>query len=314
MQKILVVGEVLVEIMADAPGNGFLEPIALTGPFPSGAPAIFIDQVARLGQPGAILATVGDDDFGRLNVARLDADGVDVSGIAVDPERPTGSAFVRYREDGSRDFVFNLRHSACGAPLKSEAIDRAIASANHLHVMGSSLSAASIATLNLDLAERIRAAGGTVSFDPNVRKEMLDAPGVGATMRRLLALTDLFLPSGDELQTFFPSPDDDTSLRLGLDSGIGTIVYKRGRLGARAVDRNADVSVAAFTVDEIDPTGAGDCFGATFATMWLRSRPLLEALTLAAAAGAMAVTRRGPMEGAGRLTELQRFIDTRENG
>ena len=51
MKRVLVMGEILVEIMADQRGEGFMEPIALTGPFPSGAPAIFIDQVARADSP-----------------------------------------------------------------------------------------------------------------------------------------------------------------------------------------------------------------------------------------------------------------------
>ena len=45
MKKVVVIGEVLVEIMADSIGDGFLEAIGLTGPFPSGAPAIFIDHI-----------------------------------------------------------------------------------------------------------------------------------------------------------------------------------------------------------------------------------------------------------------------------
>lgn len=51
MKKVTTIGEILVEIMATEIGDGFLEPISLVGPFPSGAPAIFIDQVAKLGQP-----------------------------------------------------------------------------------------------------------------------------------------------------------------------------------------------------------------------------------------------------------------------
>ena len=58
-------------------GDGFLEPITLLGPFPSGAPAIFIDQAARFGQPAAIISCVGDDDFGRVNLNRLRRDGVE---------------------------------------------------------------------------------------------------------------------------------------------------------------------------------------------------------------------------------------------
>ena len=100
MKKVITIGEILVEIMATEIGDGFLEPIPLVGPFPSGAPAIFIDQVAKLGQPCGMIGCVGEDDFGRVNIERLRRDGVDVSAIAVDPDRPTGSAFVRYRADG----------------------------------------------------------------------------------------------------------------------------------------------------------------------------------------------------------------------
>ena len=99
MKSILTIGEILVEIMATDKGDGFLEPVKLVGPFPSGAPAIFIDQAAKFGQPAAIIGCVGNDDFGRVNLDRLRRDGVNVEGIRIDPETATGSAFVRYRPD-----------------------------------------------------------------------------------------------------------------------------------------------------------------------------------------------------------------------
>jgi len=83
---VVTIGEILVEIMAVEPGRGFREPIPLVGPFPSGAPAIFIDQMARFGHPCGIVGCVGNDDFGHLNLERLRADGVDVSAIRVHPE------------------------------------------------------------------------------------------------------------------------------------------------------------------------------------------------------------------------------------
>src|SRR5215217_2329334 len=82
------VGEILVEIMATSIGDGFLEPVGLVGPFPSGAPAIFIDQCARIGGSAAMIGAVGEDDFGKVNIERLRRDGADVSGIAVDPDYP----------------------------------------------------------------------------------------------------------------------------------------------------------------------------------------------------------------------------------
>jgi sugar/nucleoside kinase (ribokinase family) len=65
MSLITTIGEIPVEIMATERGEGFRAPKPLVGPFPSGAPAIFIDQVGKLGHPSAIISAVGDD--GGLN-------------------------------------------------------------------------------------------------------------------------------------------------------------------------------------------------------------------------------------------------------
>ena len=94
----ITIGEILVEIMATTVGNGFLEPIVLTGPYPSGAPAIFIDQCAKIGGAAGIIAAVGHDDFGRINVDRLRADGADVSAISVS-NNPFGQNGLMFSED-----------------------------------------------------------------------------------------------------------------------------------------------------------------------------------------------------------------------
>lgn len=308
MKKILVIGEVLVEIMADTQGNGFLEPIALTGPFPSGAPAIFADQAARIGQPVALISAVGDDDFGRVNLERLKRDHVDISGIYIDADRPTGSAFVRYRTDGSRDFVFNIRHSASGNLHETEAVKNLVATADHIHVMGTSLSSQEFVAFNLKAAKAIRARGGTVSFDPNLRKEMLEAPGVADAMASFIALTDLYLPSDAELTLLTRAKDKDGAIAELLQSGIKAIVHKQGAQGASYHSKQDNLTVKAFPVEEIDPTGAGDCFGATFTSLWLRDVPPAECLQFAAAAGAIAVTKRGPMEGTSDFAMLETFV------
>lgn len=309
MKKVVVVGEILVEIMAVEVGDGFLEPISLVGPFPSGAPAIFIDQVAKLGQPAGMIGRVGDDDFGRLNVERLRRDGVDVSAIAVDPDRPTGSAFVRYRADGSRDFVYNIRHSACGAIATSPEAAALVDGADHLHVMGTALSSPALAGIVRSALASIRARGGTVSFDPNLRKEILAAPGMREALEEVLSQTDLFLPSGEELFLFSDAGDAESAAADLLGRGIRTIVLKRGADGSVCFDAAGTCSVPAFPVDEVDPTGAGDTFGATFLTFWLRDRPPREALTFANAAGALAVSRMGPMEGTSTRRELDAFLE-----
>ena len=102
MGTIVTLGEILVEIMATEAGQSFRVPGRLAGPFPSRAPAIFIDQVARLGHSAGIVGCVGDDDFGWLSIDRLRHDGVDTSSITVLEEAVTGSAFVTYDHAGDR--------------------------------------------------------------------------------------------------------------------------------------------------------------------------------------------------------------------
>ena len=47
MSDVLTVGELLAEFMAERVGQTFSEPGNFLGPYPSGAPAIFADQVAK---------------------------------------------------------------------------------------------------------------------------------------------------------------------------------------------------------------------------------------------------------------------------
>lgn len=312
MRKVLTIGEVLVEIVATTKGDGFLSAQPLVGPFPSGAPAIFIDQVGKLGTPCAIVSRVGDDDFGRVNIDRLRADGVDVSGIEIAPGEATGSAFVRYREDGSRAFLYNIRHSACGKIRPGPASEALIESCDHLHVMGSAFSAPELGAMVMDAARRIKKRGGTISFDPNLRPELMRDPAMRAPLDAVLAMTDLFLPSGDELFLFEPDRDEAGAVAALLDRGIRTVVLKRGAAGASLFQRGLRADAAPIAVEETDPTGAGDAFGGAFLGFWLAGTDPAEALRLANAAGARAVTRLGPMEGTSTRTELDAMLQDRK--
>ena len=312
---VVAIGEVLAEIMALDPGRGFREPIRLVGPFPSGAPAIFLDQAAKMGTACGMISCVGKDDFGLLNVERLRNDGVDVSAIAVHPEAATGTAFVRYRDDGSRDFVFNIRHSACGRIQLDAAARVLLARATHLHVMGSSLYAPEVVNTTRKAIGIVKAKGGTVSFDPNIRKEMLGHEGVREALEYALSEADLFLPSGEELLLFTKSRNERRAIDEILEGGVRAVVMKRGAAGASYFDRSEDIHVSGCPVAEIDPTGAGDCFGATFVSCWLSGKSPADALRFANASGAIAVSRKGPMEGTSTRAEVLEFLagaDARE--
>ena len=68
---IITVGEILAEVLTEKTGQSLGEPGLLLGPYPSGAPAIAIDQAARMGARTAIISKIGADAFGKLNKDRL---------------------------------------------------------------------------------------------------------------------------------------------------------------------------------------------------------------------------------------------------
>ena len=303
------VGEILVEIVAATVGDGFREAQPLIGPFASGAPAIFISQCGRFGGRAAMIGAVGADDFGRVNLERLRGDGVDISAVSVDPDYPTGSAFVRYRKDGSRDFVYNIATSAAARFGWSDGVSNLVHRAGHLHVMGSALSVPSARAVIDKAVGIVKARGGTLSVDPNIRKELKLDEATERRFAELIAAADLLLPSGEELERAAGVEGETNAIRRLFEIGVKEIVLKRGADGATYYGRQGErIDAPAFIVREVDPTGAGDCFGGAYLTCRRLGMPPKDALTYAAAAGARNVTVVGPMEGAGTREQLDAFI------
>jgi D-tagatose-1,6-bisphosphate aldolase subunit GatZ/KbaZ len=216
----------------------------------------------------------------------------------------TGSAFVRYRDDGDRDFVFNIRNSACGQLRLTEAGLELLEECDNLHVSGASLSSPQMVEMVGKAIELVKSNGGMLSFDPNIRKEVVRDPDVRAALQAVLASCDTFLPSGEELTLLTDATTPEAAVAEILGMGVGAIVVKNGAKGATYHDVNGSRNAPGYPVEEVDPTGAGDCFSATFITCRLQGRSVEESLDYANASGARAVTIRGPMEGTSSFAQL----------
>lgn len=307
---VCTLGELLVEFLASEENQGFIRPGDFHGPYPSGAPAIFADQIARQGLNSILFSCVGNDVFGDLNLSRLSRDGVNTRGITVLPGQTTGSAFVSYRNQNDRDFVFNMPNSACGQ-LSAEHIDkRLLEQCQHFHIMGSSLFSFNIIDAVRKVIENVKQRGGSVSFDPNIRKELLDIPEVTQAFEYILDYTDIFLPSEGELQYFGRGSQGDESPLINqfLTRGIQHVVVKRGPKGASYYNQRYQYHIGGIITPVIDPTGAGDCFAATFISQHLLGKPVEQALKWANASGCLAIRQRGPMEGTSSPEQVRDFL------
>ena len=305
---LLTVGEALVEVMRTDIDQPLNRAGPFIGPYPSGAPFIFAVQAARLGLACAAVGSVGADAFGHCLLDQLDEDQVNRVGVQMLAGKTTGVAFVAYNGDGSRNFVFSL---GAGAELSPEMLDPSLFEGLRcLHLMGStlSLSPQALATGRAALA-LAQNSGAKFSFDPNLRPELMPREQAREAFAPFIAAADVFMPTAQELLYLTNVP----SLEAGVSSLMQQnpkrlIVVTQGADGCTIYDENGAEHGAGFSVEEIDPTGAGDCFDAGFLAGWLAGESPIQAAKLANACGALAVTQQGPMAGAEKYERVQTFM------
>jgi sugar/nucleoside kinase (ribokinase family) len=305
---LLTIGEALVEVMRTGIDQPLHQPAPFIGPYPSGAPFIFAVQAARLGLNVAAIGAVGNDAFGQCLLNQLQTDGMTTVGVHVLQTHTTGVAFVAYNADGSRNFVFSL---GAGGELTATMLDLSLfLDLRCLHLMGSTLSlnqtAYGMGERALQLAQ---ANGAKFSFDPNIRSELLSVEEARVAFAPFIAAADVFLPTEGELITLTSAPNVQSAVdSLLAQKPERIVVVKQGAAGCTIYTQACSQHVAGFNVEEIDPTGAGDCFDAGFLAGWLDKLPLTEAARLANACGALAVTKQGPMAGAEKMAVVRDFM------
>lgn len=309
MAGIWAMGEILVEIMRPKPGIPFEKTDKFLGPFPSGAPAIFIDTVARLEHEAGIIGGVGKDGFGRNVLNRLIKDGVNCDHVKVMEGKSTAVAFVSYFNDGSREFIYHVN----GTPATEiHNISKINVEADYFHIMGCSL------MFNKDFSENIILMmkkfcenGAKISFDPNIRKELLSGKNVKDLVKPVLNVTSIFLPGIDELRLITGVENEQKAVEYIFENyrKMEFVVLKKGRKGATIFTRGEKIDIPAYTIKEVDPTGAGDCFDAAFICGILEGRTPLVAGKMAAIAGAMNAATFGPMEGEINRRKLEQLLD-----
>jgi len=305
MAEIITIGEILVEVMAKEIGQRFDKTGEFVGPFPSGAPAIFIDQAAKCGSNSMIISAVGNDGFGRINLERLKGDGVDISRIKVLDDKTTGVAFVTYKDDGDRDFLYHISNAACGCVDESFIHKEDFKDCKYFHIMGSSIYNNGIYRSILKGIELANKNGSKITFDPNVRKEIVTNDEKRKFLVGILNKSHIVLAGENELFYLTGIDDEMTSVNSLINNGTEIVIIKRGSRGVTLYSKDNVVNVDAYKVDEIDPTGAGDCFAGAFVSCMNQGIEPFEAVKLASIAGARAVTRKGPMEGSTKLDELK---------
>ena len=301
--NIISLGELLVEIMrteVDVPhgriGSNY------KGPFPSGAPANFIDSVARMSLPynlsTGFIGVVGNDEFGDGILKKLKSDGVDISKIRIDNSRTTGIAFNQYNSDGTRKFIFAA--GAAGQTSPDDIDEKYFSNVKALHIMGSSLSISESSRESCYRAIEIATSLNPqviISFDPNIRPEMLEIKTIIGFSKPILDKTTILFPSGEEAEMLAGVKGEVKACRKLLKKGLKLVVLKQGKEGCTIFSSELvnSIKIPGFKVEETDPTGAGDSFDGAFIVGYLAGWDLKRIGMFANATGALKVQFFGPM-------------------
>jgi len=270
--------------------------------------------MSRLGLKVAWVSRVGGDNLGKFVIKSLEAEGLDCGRVTVDPAYPTGMQFKARAAEGADPAIEYFRKGSAAIHLSPDDMDAALfTEARHLHATGilPAISPTALA-LSRHAIRSMRAAGGTVSFDPNLRPTLWkDEATMRETLNSLAAEANWVLPGLEEgrLLTGREAPHDIAGFYL--DQGADAVAIKLGPEGAYWRTRDGEGTVPGFPVAKVvDTVGAGDGFATGFVS------GLLEGLSVEAAArrgcrlGAMQVQVVGDCEGLPTRDELKHLERT----
>ena len=230
MIDITAVGEILIDLTQ----SGITEQgIPRFDANPGGAPANLAVAASRLGASTAFVGRVGDDSYGRFLRSTLEDNGVNVEGMSVDPVQHTTLAIVSLDASGERNFSF-YRDPSADVNLKIEDIpEKLLTGTKILHFGSVSLTAEPARSATLKAAEKAKAAGAVISYDPNYRASLWkDEATAVEKMLQPLPMADILKVSDEELPLLTGTDDLEKGSAMLAAKGISLVLVTLGANGA----------------------------------------------------------------------------------
>jgi sugar/nucleoside kinase (ribokinase family) len=304
---VATLGEMMVLFVAEQAGP--LEQVGSFRKCTAGAETNVAIGLARLGLRVSWASRLGDDSLGRYLLSEMQREGVDCSGVVLVAGQRTGLQFKERVTDGRDAFVESHRKGSAASHMTAEEVELGwLLSARHLHATGifPGVSEGTRAAARKSL-QAMRAAGRSISFDPNLRPALW--PSVDAMRNEingLAALADWVLPGLEEGRLLTGRQQPEEIARFYRERGARLVVVKLGPDGAYFDGESGSGRVPAFPVPRVvDTVGAGDGFAVGLVSALLEGRSVPQAVRRAAWIGARAVQVPGDTEGLPTHAELE---------
>ena len=248
---------------------------------PGGAPGNFLAALTKNGCKTAMIGKVGDDAFGRLLVKTLEAAGIETKGILLDVDVFTTLAFVSLDASGNRDFSFARKPGADTCLCPEEVDEALLASARVFHFGTLSLTDEPAAQATRHAVGLAKSHGTLISLDPNLRKPLWRREeDARKAIEWSLHQADIVKISDDEISFLWGLEPEAGAKKLLNEYGVRLVYATMGPRGCHAETRNAVVTVGSPEgIKTVDTTGAGDIFGGSAMSRYLKTGKAPEDLT-----------------------------------
>ena len=267
--------------------------------YPGGKGANQAVAAARMGAPTAMVGRVGDDVFGPQLIDILTAAGINVDGVAIAPDTTSGIAVINIDESAQNQIIQVLgANDTCGEAEAGQVL-RALAHASTLLLQ---LEVA--VDLSLQVAKEAFGLGKTVILDPGP---------VRPNPPEFFSFCSVITPNETEAQALvgFPVVDRASAAQAAerlLARGVGVAVVKLGAQGVYFATTDGGDFVTPFPVEAVDSVAAGDAFNGALAVSLAEGATLDQSVRMAAAAGALAVTKSGAQDSMPYRSEVEELM------
>ncbi|MFS2036727.1 ribokinase [Polaromonas sp. CT11-55] len=253
---------------------------------------------ARQGARVALLARIGDDDFGRMGMDLWHAEGINTTHVEQVAGERSGVAQILVYEDGDNSIAV---YPGAGSGLGARHAQAAAALLAGCRVVMASCEVPAEATLQA--FQLARAAGALTVLNPAPARPLGD---------EMLALVDVLTPNESELLLLagetHAGSTDQAAARL-LERGARAVLVTLGAAGCRLYQASqAPQSIPGRPMAVRDTIGAGDTFTGALAAALARGEALPAAMQWANAAAALSVTRHGAIDGIPQLADVAALL------
>ncbi|SFB11022.1 2-dehydro-3-deoxygluconokinase [Collimonas sp. OK607] len=257
--------------------------------------------LARLGFQVGWMSRVGKDSFGRFVLETLANEGINSDAVTIDARYPTAFQLKSRNDDGSDPEIEYFRKGSAASHLSiADYRPEYFKAARHLHLSGvaPAISESSL-ELAFHIATEMRAAGKSITFDPNLRPTLWRSRELMVDrLNALASYADWVLPGLEEgrILTGLTTPREIADFYLAR--GALGVIIKLGSSGAylRTAEHEATVP-APLVTNVVDTVGAGDGFAVGVISALLDGHEPRLAVERGNQIGAMAIQVIGDSEG-----------------